>query len=254
VTTAPAWAATAGARALVHVDDALAADRHVVEGEDGHHLGRVRRLRAGEPVVVADGAGRWRSAEVVAVAGATVTLEAHGPERVEPVLRPGLTVGFALARADRGVEVVRQLVELGVDRVVPLRAERSVVRWDDGRAADVHGRLARVAREAAMQCHRATIPEVGPPVGVERWHRDGPVFVGAPAGDDFVAVAPNADVDAITLVTGPEGGFTPSELDVLAGCSVAVGPHVLRAVTAPVALTAVAVAWRASRARSGDAA
>jgi 16S rRNA (uracil1498-N3)-methyltransferase len=58
--------------------------------------------------------------------------------------------------------VVQKLTELGVDRIVPFAAGRSIVRWDAVRAARHVERLSAVARAAAAQCHRARLPEVTP--------------------------------------------------------------------------------------------
>ena len=59
---------------------------------------------------------------------------------------------------------MQKLTELGADRIVPFVAERSVVRWDEAKAARQGERLGAIAREAAMQCRRTWLPEVGPVV------------------------------------------------------------------------------------------
>jgi 16S rRNA (uracil1498-N3)-methyltransferase len=68
---------------------------------------------------------------------------------------PPLTVAFAVLKGERNEMVVQKLTELGIDRIVPVLAERCVVRWDTVRAQRQHERLERVAREAAMQSRRA---------------------------------------------------------------------------------------------------
>ena len=79
----------------------------------------------------------------------------------EPPAEPALTVAFAPVKGERPEWVVQKLTELGVDRIVPLRTERSVVRWDGARGRATVERLRRVAREAAAQCRRVWLPEVG---------------------------------------------------------------------------------------------
>src|SRR3546814_2905207 len=71
-----------------------------------------------------------------------------------PAAAPELTVAFALVKGDKPELVVQKLTELGIDRIVPLRAERSVVRWDEAKAASALTRLRAIARAAAMQSHR----------------------------------------------------------------------------------------------------
>lgn len=251
--TGPGWAAAAGARALLVVDD-FDPDEPVrtVGGPDGHHLARVRRLTVDERVVVADGAGAWYEARVAAAGKDSLGLERIGPTTREPDPAPALAVAFAAAKRDHGADVTHQLVELGVDRLVPLVARHGVVRWDGPRAATAVDRLRRVAREAAQQAHRARVPQVDAPAAVAD-------LVGAPGlvvADHAVSAAGSRSCDPAAvmlagageclLVVGPEGGFAPEERRALGAAPyLTVGRHVLRAVTAPVAAAAVLVAHRA---------
>jgi len=147
--------------AHVFVDDieapALAAD-------DAHHLARVLRLRAGEEVTVTDGRGGWRLCAFAEGA----RLETIGAvERVSPP-PVAVTVAFALTKGDKPELAVQKLTELGVDRIVPLAADRSVVQWDDAKAARNVERLRAVARAAAMQSRsRKRLPMTCMPTG--RW-------------------------------------------------------------------------------------
>ncbi len=77
-----------------------------------------------------------------------------------PGRKPAVTVAFALVKGERPEWVTQKLTELGVDTIVPFTAARSVVRWDDRKAAANRDRLERVAREAAMQSRRCWLPEV----------------------------------------------------------------------------------------------
>ena len=239
------WAAAAGARALVFVATFPAgASDCWIDGPDGHHLQRVRRLEIDEAVVLADGAGRWVPARVVELGDGSVRVAATGEVVAEPVRAPELTVAFAPAKRDHGTEVTHQLVELGVDRIVPLRTERGVVRWDGDRGVKQLERLRRVAREAAMQCHRARIPEVAPPVTPAQLAGRAGVVLAAPGGRS-VSRASLPDGDAWIVLVGPEGGFAPAELAALGDCPrLAIGPHVLRSVTAPAAVAAALAAIR----------
>ena len=78
----------------------------------------------------------------------------------EEASEPGLTVAFAPTKGERPEWVVQKLTELGVDRIVPLISERSVVRWAGERGAGAVERLRRVAREAAAQSRRVWLPDV----------------------------------------------------------------------------------------------
>lgn len=239
------WAAAADARALAFVEALpTGSDPLRIDGPDGHHLQRVRRLGVDEPIVLADGRGRWVPARVSGVAEGTIDVAATGGPREEPQPSPALTIAFAPAKRDHGTEVTHQLVELGVDRIVPLQTERGVVRWDGERGAKHLERLRRVAREAAMQCRRARIPEIARPSTLSEL-ADRPGLLVADAGGARVTRASLPDGDAWFVVVGPEGGFAPGELATLGDAPrLAVGPHVLRAVTAPAAVAAAIASLR----------
>jgi 16S rRNA (uracil1498-N3)-methyltransferase len=246
--TSTGWAAAAGAPALAFVDELpTAAQLHWIEGPDGHHLQRVRRLDVDEAIVLADGAGSWVLARVAASRDGGVGVVAGGTVYTEPVPTPTLTVAFAPAKRDHGSEVTHQLVELGVDRIVPLRTDRAVVRWDGERGRKHVERLRRVAREAAMQCQRAQLPEVAEPMTVPELPRGASVLLADPNGTPITpASLPKAS--AWTVLVGPEGGFSPSEIASLGDVArIAVGPHVLRSVTAPVAVAAACASVRDTR-------
>lgn len=233
------WCAATPAAAHVFVHtDRLAEDLLRIDGPDGHHLARVRRLGPGEVVTVADGAGRWRAGAVERVDGDALEIRVAGPVAVEPVPQPGLVVAFAPTKGDQPERVVAALVELGVDEILPVTTRRSVVRWSGARAAKQGERLRRVAREAAAQCRRATLPPVADPVPVASLIGRAGLVV---ADRDGAPVAALGVPDGTwTVLVGPEGGLDPEEVAALGPCArIAVGPHILRADTAPIAVASV---------------
>ncbi len=216
-----------------------------VGGDDGHHLVRVRRLRAGEVVTAADGYGRWRTYSVDAVEGGVVCLHATSDLAHEVPLVPRLTVACALTKGERPELVVQKLTELGADTIVIVQAARSVVRWDVDREHAAMHRLRRIAREAGAECRRARLPVI-----------DGPVPLSELAGRSGLVVADREGMPADGLpepaagewlvVVGPEGGLDESELELFADAPrLAVGRFVLRAETAAIAAAAT-LAWRRS--------
>ena len=137
----------------------------VLADEDAHHLGRVLRLRDGEEVIAADGHGHWaravwRSAATLEPMAGGTGVGGDGVVQFEPQDEPALTVAFAPVKGERPEWVVQKLTELGIDRIVPLRTERSVVRWTGARGQASVERLRRVAREAAAQCRRVWLPQI----------------------------------------------------------------------------------------------
>lgn len=208
-------------------------DQPELAAADRHHLDRVLRLRSGDPLTVSDGAGRWRPCRF------GPEIEVVGAVETEQRRSPALTIAFAPVKGDRPEWVVQKLTELGVDRIVVLEAERSVVRWDSERAARQLERLAKVAREAAMQCRRCLLPEVGGVVSLAEastW----PGVVRADAGGS------DPSLDHPVILIGPEGGWSAPEQQQVP-TAIGLADHVLRAETAAVTAGVVYAALRANR-------
>jgi 16S rRNA (uracil1498-N3)-methyltransferase len=228
---------------MVFVADPVAP---VVDDTDLRHLLDVLRLRAGELVIASDGAGRWVPCRIAASVPAKGSrgadpgglLVPDGPAVVDRRPVPEVTVAFAPTKGDRPEWVAQKLTELGVDRIVPLRTSRSVVRWEDERAAKSIERLRRIVREASGQCRRARLPEVTDVCRLE----DVTAVAGSPVTlADAGGAAPG--LDRPVLAVGPEGGWDPAERDAF-GPTVGLGATVLRAETAAVAAGALLCALR----------
>jgi len=206
-------------------------ERPVLDEDDRHHFARVLRVRAGDAITVADGRGSWRPCRF------GDPLEVTGAIEVVAAASPPLTVAFALVKGERPELIVQKLTELGIDRIVPFVAGRSVVRPDAGRVERQVQRWRRVAREAAMQSRRAWLPSVSDPVPFATVAED-PSAVRADRGG-----AP-PDVAHTTVIVGPEGGWTDTERE-LVPTTLALGPQVLRAETAAIAAATLLGALRA---------
>lgn len=214
----------------------------VVRGPEAHHLRDVLRIRPNDAVEAFDGRGNQARGVVTAVShdGVQLRLEEPRPTTAEAPLR--LTLAVALLKGDKLTDVVRPATEIGV---VAFRLfvstncearELSAVRLE---------RLRRVAQEAARQSGRAVVPSVQPPVPFQALGLEGLVVVGDPASTTSLArltgSQPWRAASDVSVVTGPEGGLTDAEVEslVAAGATaVSLGPRVLRADTAPVALAA----------------
>jgi 16S rRNA (uracil1498-N3)-methyltransferase len=219
---------TTSAHVLVDPDhlDALGVD---VDTE--HHLRRVLRLRDGETVSVTDGHGRWRLATVTLDANA-LRLDPASAVVVEPASTRSITVAAAIPKGDRLDWMVQKITELGIDRLVLLHAERSVVRWKPDRVERQLVRLQRIADEALRQSRRVRRVQIDAPVAATDVLGD---FVVAEPGGRALGVA-----DAAVAV-GPEGGWSDTEL-AAARAHIDLGPTILRTETAAVAVSALCVA------------
>jgi 16S rRNA (uracil1498-N3)-methyltransferase len=262
------WAAAQDAAAHTFVE--ALDDTIEITGDDGHHLQRVRRIRVGEHITAADGFGTWRRYEVEAIAPRQLRLGARGARHVEPEILPRVALAVGLTKAGALDSVVARCTELGVARVVPMRTQRCVVRWDRAQADRAVERLRTIAREAAAQSRRARLPEVSAVADFGDLLNHPGLVIADRAGQSapalFPAFAPitpkNTGLDPIEqldakgrsrseavsvtaewlIAVGPEGGFDPSELEATRGSPrLSLGPHVLRAETAPIAAVALMV-------------
>jgi len=216
----------------------------VLDGAEGHHAATVRRLRAGEELVLADGSGGVADCVVTGPAEGGLRLAVTAVRRLPPP-DPRFVLVQALAKGDRGELAVELAVELGVDEVVPWAAARSVVRWDGARGQRSLERWRSTARAAAKQSRRAWLPSVAEPAST----RDVAGLIGAAAG--ALVLSESADVPLASvslpgrgdfmLVVGPEGGLDDAELAAFteAGATaVRLGSPVLRTSTAGAAALA----------------
>ncbi len=237
----------------------------VLEGPEARHAVTVKRLAAGEPVDIADGAGKRLTGKVVSASPAGLTVECAALALEEqPAVR--LVLVQALAKGDRDELAVETATELGIDAVIPWQSERSIVRWKGERAAKAHAKWQSVVTAAAKQARRAWIPEVRAAV-------ETPGLAAAVASADLAvilhedavrplrtvleawqAAEPGPGPLEILLIVGPEGGISPREVTRLcdAGAVTALlGHHVLRSSTAGPAAVVLASdvlgRWSATR-------
>lgn len=225
----------------------LVPGERTVRGDDYHYLFHVRRMRPGDHVVLFDGEGGEAEATVTAVDARSGTLEV-GARSVVAVAPPRLTVILSLIKGERMDWSLTKLVELGVGRIVPLAAERSVVRLDGGRADRRRERFRALVRAAVQQCRAVQVPVVE---SVSRL--DQALALTADAELKLVfwegakavpvrSVLPKRPPRRVVMLIGPEGGLASEEVDaaIAAGfAAVGLGPRILRADTAAVAGAAI---------------
>jgi len=213
-------------------------DRVEILGPDARHLAGPLRARPSELIAVVDPGGALLTVRLDAVstrevAGSVVASRPHDPE---PRLR--VTMAIALLPAAALEHSLSRATELGAHAFLLLAADRSVAR------AAKHARWATICREAAMLAGRLVIPTV-----------EGPVSLGEVLAGEAVAVldgtagsrlAAATFAGGVTLAVGPEGGWSPAEVEAAVERLVSLGPRNLRADTAALAGLAAVLA------RSGD--
>ncbi|WP_340540336.1 16S rRNA (uracil(1498)-N(3))-methyltransferase [Nocardioides sp. GXZ039] len=212
-----------------------------VEGDEAHHAVAVRRMRAGESLVLTDGAGTAITGTVSGVGKRQLDVTVESVQTSEEPA-PSVVVVQALPKGDRGELAVEVLTEVGVARVVPWAAARSVAVWKGERAAKSLARWRSTAREAAKQARRIWHPEVSALAGtadvVELIAAADLAVVLHEDAEAALAAVPVPETGSIVVVVGPEGGLTDEEVTAFtdAGAvSVRLGAEVLRTSTAGLA-------------------
>jgi 16S rRNA (uracil1498-N3)-methyltransferase len=216
-------------------------------GPEHKYLARVLRVRRGDQVILFDGAGVEVDAEVEEV-GRHETRLLLGTRRRQTDAPGGahpITLLTAVPKGGRMDFLIQKATELGVHEIVPVIADRSVVRPELGRQARWH----KIAREAARQSGRADVPVVAPPgtLGAAVARRDLPerrlaLFEGERGESLAAALADGPGAAPTALLIGPEGGLSATDLEAARAASfrtVGLGPLVLRVETA--AIVAVAL-------------
>lgn len=259
----------------------LQAGELAISGDEQHYLGRVRRARIGDAVEIVDGEGRRATAKIARISDAEIVLSVGEPATIPPAL-PYVRVLLPLIKGDRMDTALEKLVEVGADEIVVWPAARSVVKLEDDRRETRIAKYRAACVAAARQSGSAQVPQVTwsatlavavrtlplaprpasgttPPFlqsyevdaqaeATNMSHATTSRLTTIPRATRFV-LDPQSDapfthpfLDDVTLVSGPEGGFSSDELAALAAAgfaSIGLGPRVLRAETAPVAAVAI---------------
>jgi len=229
-------------RCLVTAEQLLA-EACTLGRDEAYHLQTVLRVKPGERVTFFDGQGHTRLSVVKAAEKHGLSLTAEGPVRVHSRPLCHLTLFACVSKGNRMDWTVEKAVELGISRIVPVISDRTIVRLDADEGVAKTIRWSRVAEEAARQCGAVWLPEILPPVSFKAClpllASAHPVFVAAllpTAGPLRNAIAVHAEPpQQAGWFVGPEGDFTPAELDALlaaGACPVSLGRQVLRAETA----------------------
>jgi 16S rRNA (uracil1498-N3)-methyltransferase len=205
---------------------------------------QVRRVQPGQVLLLFDGRGGDWPATVTQMGRSRVAVEVGAPQVVARELPLAVTMALVMPANERMDSLVEKATELGVAAIQPLQGERSVLRLAPDRAERKRVHWQAVAAAACEQCGRAVLPPVLPVMELAPWLRAPPVgtrWLLSLAAGAVVPSALPAPAGALVTLSGPEGGLTPAE-EVAARAAgfvpLDLGPRVLRADTAPLALLA----------------
>ncbi|MGN0885895.1 MAG: RsmE family RNA methyltransferase [Candidatus Spyradenecus sp.] len=225
----------------------IAREGLVLSGEAAHHLLHVLRVKPGAEIGCFDGAGRTRLYHVLERGEAELTLQAKQPvfDCAEPPVE--LVLFACIPKGERMDWLLEKATELGVGRIVPVMSERTVVRLAGAQAEAKRARWQRIVEAASRQCGATRVPEVTLPVPFKETE----AMMRACSTLIVAALIPQAKplkpvLDALDPVhpgqtwgwwCGPEGDFTPGEMETILACGatpVTLGPLILRVETAAI--------------------
>jgi 16S rRNA (uracil1498-N3)-methyltransferase len=219
-----------------------------LDGDEAQHLARVMRAKVGDDVVLFDGGGAEFVAKITAIGRSRVALEVRERREIDRELRIRLTLAVALPRGERQRWLVEKATELGVAELVPLVTERGVARPGDNAIE----RMRRTVIEASKQCGRNRLMKIAPPADVceflanaprdtVRWlaHPDDKMHSSRRISERVNAAR---GANRIIVAIGPEGGFTPREVEAALSAGwelIDLGQRTLRVETAAAMIAAM---------------
>jgi 16S rRNA (uracil1498-N3)-methyltransferase len=225
------------------IADRVEGDRAYLLGAHAQHLARVLRASAGQEFDIAMGES-VRRGRVVSVKDEQVEFELL--EAVEVRELPELTLLLAVFKFDRMEWAIEKCTELGVARIVPLIARRTEAHLAAAAAKRVE-RWKRIAMQASEQSRRTRPPEMDAPAkltqALARFNSG--IVLDETETQAALADLLSAEHNTSALAVGPEGGWTPDELQLFAQSgwvSASLGATILRAETAAIAASALAIA------------
>lgn len=229
-------------------------DRFLISEEDRHHIVKVMRMQIGDQIICVDPKGKQAVCALAEITDTSVVADVVQWKDEVTELPISITIASGLPKGDKLELIIQKGTELGAHQFLPFSATRSVVKWDEKKAAKKIDRWQKISKEAAEQSHRTFLPEVMNPVSFkelltrsndfdyklvafEEESRNGETSV-------FASTLKKMNKgESLLLVFGPEGGLTDEEIKLLKNSDFEVcglGPRILRTETAPLyALAAI---------------
>jgi len=205
---------------------------------------QVLRLQPGDAITLFNGEGGEFDATVTRMGRSDVEVDVGAHHAIEREAHRAVHLLAGITANERMDWLVEKATELGVASITPLVAERSVLKLKGERAEKKLAHWQGVAVAAAEQCGRNRVPPIHPAVTLTEWLKKsspGERWVLSLSGDTQ-PVPSQVSQAPVTVLSGPEGGLSPGEEStaLAAGFTpVSLGPRVLRAETAPLAVLAL---------------
>jgi 16S rRNA (uracil1498-N3)-methyltransferase len=225
-----------------------AVDNHFfIDEDDRHHIVKVMRMQIGDKLICVDPVGKAAVCRVAEITDEKVVADVVQWKEEISELPISITIASGLPKGDKLEWIIQKGTELGAHEFVPFSAARSVVKWDEKKAAKKIDRWQKIAKEAAEQSHRTFLPEVVSPLTFKALLEKSKNYHYRVAAFEEESRNGETSIFAMTLqrmkkgesllvVFGPEGGLSEEEVQLLRAHDFALcglGPRILRTETAP---------------------
>ena len=216
-----------------------------ITGDLLHHLRDSLRLHPGDSLLLNDGCGTRYRVEVTHVTSHAIDSRIIDRHTEAARRAPPIVLGQALIKGDKMDWVIQKATELGIAAVVPIHSTHSVIKPNPERLEHQQSRWERIARDAAQQSERWTVPTIADPVDLAlicRQYASAPlkgILAERSSGSSLATIPlPQDRKHPIVLLVGPEGGWAPDEQRLAQQqgfLPLTLGPRILRAETAAIA-------------------
>ncbi|NLV16204.1 MAG: 16S rRNA (uracil(1498)-N(3))-methyltransferase [Syntrophomonadaceae bacterium] len=215
-----------------------------ITGEEAHHIANVLRMHPDESIIIFDGSGWDYEIRLQSISSRLVTghIISRTLNSAEPPL--SITLVQGLAKGEKMDFIIQKAVEVGVNRIIPIHCDYSVVRLEGKKPTARVERWNRMAIEACKQCGRSQPPPVEMVSGLEdvlKKTADRPRIIFYEQSkerglNDIINQHRRLFLEqGLTVFVGPEGGFSPAEVHKVqeaGGWIAGLGPRILRTETA----------------------
>lgn len=225
-------------------NEQLKNDLIYIDGQDLHHIKNVMRMRLEDIVEVCDEEENLYICNIIEINKNNVVLNIQETLKPNVELPTSITIALGLTRSSKLEEVLRRITELGASGFIPVEMKRSVVRIKDEKASKID-RMNMIVKEAAEQSKRTKLLEVKEPVKLENLIANSSDYdilvysyedLKTDSKNKFKNIISTFKNKRVLVIVGPEGGFSPEEVDELNSkgfIAIGLGPRILRLETAP---------------------
>jgi 16S rRNA (uracil1498-N3)-methyltransferase len=223
-------------------------ERVTIAGPLFSHLSKSLRARPGDPLILNDEQGRRYHSTIIQITKGAIHTKILRIQESPPPLTPSITLAQAILKGEKMGWVIQKATELGIHTFAPLITERVIPRVSPSNAANYQERWDRIAIEAAQQNERWDVPTILP---IQRFQKfpqsenEGMTIILAERQKEVSLSKiplPSEIQGKITVVIGPEGGWTKEELQTAQTRNftfATLGHGILRAETASLASIAI---------------